>query len=126
MRIPETAERYRLTVITNASAATADVVERSSPPGGSPGPATPLGLSWPQGVFSLTHIALPFAPDDPVFGTRGPGDVDGLFLGALEPRGERALLVVPVEQFMRLSYNPFYSYLESRAAAWLAPESRGN
>ena len=126
MRIPETAGRYRLTVITNASAATAEVVERSSAAGGPAGPATPLGLSWPQGVFSLTHIALPFAPDDPVFGTRGPGDTEGLFLGGLEPRGERALLVVPVEQFMRLSYNPFYSYLESRAAAWLAPESRGN
>jgi hypothetical protein len=46
-----------------------------------------------------------------------------LFLGALEPRGERQLLVVPVEQFMRLTYNPFYSYLESRAASWLLPAS---
>jgi alpha-beta hydrolase superfamily lysophospholipase len=126
MEIPGVAGRYRLTVITNASPATAEVVARSLEPGASTGPATPLGLSWPQGVFSLTHIALPFAPDDAVFGVRGSADAPGLFVGALEPRGERAMLVVPVEQFMRLSYNPFYSYLESRAAAWLAPESRGN
>lgn len=121
MPIPAAPGRYQLTVITNASTATSEVVERSIGAGGVEGPATPLGLSWPQGVFSLTHIALPFAPDDPIFGAGSASDADGLFLGALEPRGERQLLVVPVEQFMRLTYNPFYSYLESRAATWLSP-----
>jgi alpha-beta hydrolase superfamily lysophospholipase len=123
MAIPAAAGRYQLTVITNASAATPEVVARSIAPGATTGPETPLGLSWPPGVFSLTHIALPFAPDDAVFGASGPGGAQGLFLGALEPRGERQLLVVPVEQFMRLTYNPFYSYLESRAASWLLPAS---
>jgi alpha-beta hydrolase superfamily lysophospholipase len=126
MAVPAAPAHYRLSVVTNASASSLDVIERSSGPGATPVESRPLGLSWPAAVFSLTHIALPFAPDDPVFGAATSDGTPGLHVGALEPRGERALLVVPVEQFMRLSYNPFYSYLESRAAAWLAPESRGN
>jgi hypothetical protein len=126
MAVPAVPAHYRLSVVTNASASSLDVIERSSGPGATPVESRPLGLSWPAAVFSLTHIALPFAPDDPVFGAATSDGTPGLHVGALEPRGERALLVVPVEQFMRLSYNPFYSYLESRAAAWLAPESRGN
>lgn len=125
MAVPSTPGKYRLSIITNASTSSFDVVERSSGPGATAVETRPLGLSWPPAVFSLTHIALPFAPDDPVFGVAPPEGAEGLHVGALEPRGERQLLVVPVEQFMRLSYNPFYSYLESRAAAWLsAPPTR--
>ena len=29
----------------------------------------PLGLAWPPEMFSLSHVALPFPPDDPVYGT---------------------------------------------------------
>ncbi len=36
-----------------------------------------LGLAWPDDVYSLAHIALPFAPDDPLYGddprSRKPG-----------------------------------------------------
>ena len=120
MAVPSTPGKYRLSIVTNASTSSFDVVERSSGPGATAVETRPLGLSWPPAVFSLTHIALPFAPDDPVFGVAPPDGAEGLHVGALEPRGERQLLVVPVEQFMRLSYNPFYSYLESRAAAWLS------
>jgi hypothetical protein len=35
-------------------------------------------------------------------------------LGALQPRGERRVLLVPVEQLTRLRYNPFFSYLKRR------------
>ena len=120
-RVPAASGRYRLSVVGNASASSLDVVERSSGPGGTAVETRPLGLAWPPAVFSLSHIALPFAPDDPVFGATSSDDTPGLRVGALEPRGERQLLVVPVEQFMRLSYNPFYSYLEARAADWLSP-----
>jgi alpha-beta hydrolase superfamily lysophospholipase len=111
---------YRLTVIANAAADVLEVVEQSTAPGATEATVKALGLSWPPNVFSLTHIALPFSPSDDVFGASAPGQ-SGMRVGSLEPRGERAMLIVPVEQFMRLSYNPFYSYLESRAAAWLQP-----
>lgn len=120
-RVPTAPGHYRLSVVGNASDSSLDVVERSSGPGPTAVETRPLGLAWPPTVFSLSHIALPFAPDDPVFGAVSLDGSPGLHVGALEPRGERQLLVVPVEQFMRLSFNPFYSYLESRAAAWLSP-----
>ena len=108
---PTPPKHYRLTLVTNAATDTLEVVERSTPPGATEASVQPLGLSWPPNVFSLTHIALPFSPSDDVFGISGQGQT-GLRVGSLEPRGERSMLIVPVEQFMRLSYNPFYSYLE--------------
>ena len=32
----------------------------------------PLNLSWPRGMISLSHVALPFPPDDPLYGQRPP------------------------------------------------------
>ena len=120
--LPAPPRPYRLTVVTNAASTTLEVVERSTVAGGRQPVVRPLGLAWPPTVFSLTHIALPFPQSDPVFGTGVPGEAStGLRLGALEPRGERQLLIVPVEQFMRLSYNPFYPYLETRLREWLTP-----
>lgn len=40
-----------------------------------------LGLEWPAGVLSLSHVALPFPPDDPLYGRYPPADRDTLFLG---------------------------------------------
>jgi alpha-beta hydrolase superfamily lysophospholipase len=120
--LPAAARPYRLTVVTNASPDTLDVIEQTTAPGSREMTARPLGLAWPPMVFSLTHIALPFPPSDAVFGTGAPGETTvGLRLGALEPRGERDLLLVPAEQFMRLSYNPFYPYVEARLRDWVAP-----
>jgi alpha-beta hydrolase superfamily lysophospholipase len=120
--LPVLPRPYRLTVLTNASTDALEVVERTAPSGSSQAAVRALGLEWPPSVFSLTHIALPFTPSDPVFGTGAPaGASAALRLGALEPRGERQMLLVPVEQFMRLSYNPFYPYIEARVRNWLAP-----
>jgi hypothetical protein len=38
----------------------------------------------------------------------------GVRLGLLAPRGERGVLTVPMDQWMRLNCNPFYGYLEAR------------
>jgi len=35
-------------------------------------------------------------------------------LGSLEPRGERGVLRVSLNHFMRLRYNPFFPYIEKR------------
>jgi alpha-beta hydrolase superfamily lysophospholipase len=112
--------RYRLTLITNASPDTLDVVEKSTSAGASEPSVHPLGLAWPRNIFSLTHIALPFPPDDPVFGlTPDPALALGIRVGSIEPRGERNVLLVPVEQFMRLPCNPFYPYLDRRVREWV-------
>jgi hypothetical protein len=42
-------------------------------------------------------------------------------LGTLSPRGERAVLTVPVDTLMRASCNPFFPYLSARLTAWAQP-----
>ena len=52
---------YRRTLITNISADVSEVRARSVAPGATTVEDVPLGLSWPAQVFSLSHVALPFA-----------------------------------------------------------------
>ena len=40
-------------------------------------------------------------------------------LGTLSPRGERAVLTVPLETLMRVSFNPFFPYLAARLTAFV-------
>jgi hypothetical protein len=70
----------------------------------------------------LSHVAIPFPVTDPVYGREGFGaQPDTIRLGVLSPRGERAVLTVPSDTLMRLTCNPFYSYLSERMATWVAP-----
>ena len=116
----ETPRNYRRTLITNLDPASLDVVERTAAPGATTVVTRPLGLSWPRDVFSLSHVAIPFPMSDPVYGREeidpSPGTIR---LGLLSPRGERAVLTVPSETLMRLTCNPFYSYLQDRMAGWV-------
>jgi pimeloyl-ACP methyl ester carboxylesterase len=77
-----------------------------------------LGLVWPPGVFSLSHIAIPFRPADPLYGD-GSDTESGLVLGALAPRGERSVLALTPNYFLRLRYNPFYDFQATRIQSWL-------
>jgi hypothetical protein len=108
---------YRLTVISNrADSDSAQVEERSRAARASTIELRPLQMEWSAGVYSLAHVAIPFAPNDPVYGTgdRPQGAYRGLPLGALQPRGETHLLTVPLGNLMRLRHNPFITYLEQR------------
>ena len=119
--LPPRARSYRLTVVTNGADPTAEVVERDVPPGRPEATDRPLGLSWPRQVYSLSHVALPFPPDDSLFGGEpGADEGAGVHLGTLQPRGEKSVLSVPVDQLMRLTWNPFFPYLEERVRAWAA------
>ncbi len=84
-----------------------------------------LGLTWPRGVISLSHIALPFPPDDPVYGARPPEDTDTVFLGSMAIQGERGLLQFSSDWLLRLRYNPFYDFLEARTLEWMADANGG-
>ncbi|MBT8070086.1 MAG: alpha/beta fold hydrolase [Gammaproteobacteria bacterium] len=79
----------------------------------------PLGLSWPRGVVSLSHVALTIPPDDPLYGQFPPANDAGIFLGDIALRGERGLLRIPEDWLLRMRYNPFYSYLEQRTIDWM-------
>lgn len=116
----DTTRPYRLSLVTNANPASAEVVDRTAPPHSVDIREMPLDLSWPPQVYSLSHLAVPFRPDDPLFGIEPDMTADyGVRLGQLAPRGERGVLTVPESQFMRLNCNPFYPYLEARVKEWI-------
>jgi hypothetical protein len=108
-------------VITNVDPSSLDVVERTAAPGATTIATRPLGLAWPRDVYSLSHVAIPFPMSDPVYGREEVvPQPETIRLGLLSPRGERAVLTVPSDTLMRLTCNPFFSYLNDRMAAWVA------
>ena len=89
-----------------------------------PGSATRIGeASWPRGVISLSHVALPFPPDDPLYGAERPDDSGQLYLGQLAIRGERGLMLLSSDWLLRLRHNPFYAVQEKRIIDWVAATS---
>lgn len=111
---------FVLTLVTNENPDSITVVARhKAPHEDTPPEATSINLRWPQGVISLSHVALPFPPDDPLYGQRPPADSDTIFLGQIELKGERNLLKIPYDWLIRLRHNPFYEYLEERSINWV-------
>ena len=114
---PTAPQAYRFTAVVNASEDTADTVERSIAPGETQAVERPLDLPYPSGIFSLSHLAIPIPPDDPLYGTQPDPKTRyefGVNLGALDARGERGALIVDQDFLTRLPANPFFPYLLAR------------
>ncbi|MCP4897086.1 MAG: alpha/beta fold hydrolase [bacterium] len=106
---------YRLTVIANEGEELPMVNEGSRVAGTTEFVTTELELEWPRGVYSLSHVAVPFEPEDPIYGSNPPEKEEfGIQIGTLEARGERGLLSVSASHLTRLRCNPFFSYVEDR------------
>lgn len=110
---------FGLALISNESPETEVVVARRKPSLSTRPVVEPLDAAWPPGVLSLSHVALPFPPDDPVYGRRPPEDRQGIFLGHIPVQGERGLLLFSSDWLLRLRHNPFYDVLEAWTIAWL-------
>ena len=111
---------FSVTLVTNESPKSTRVVSRHIEPFSlDPSSTGQLDLAWPPGVISLSHVALPIAPNDPLYGQRAPGNDEFIFLGQMAIQGERGLLEIPADWMLRLRYNPFYEYLESRTLEWV-------
>lgn len=109
---------FTLTLLTNQSALSHEVMSSTLREGTDQSVNTNLDLSWPKDVYSLSHVALPFPDDDPLYGLEYTPDGSALHLGALDFRGERGVLLVPASEMLRLRSNPFYPYLENRVLAF--------
>jgi len=105
---------FAITVLGNESSQSLQVVERRRTAHSSVTLTGGVGLEWPRGIFSLSHVALPFAPDDSLYGTEPGSGNPGVWLGALALRGEKGVLQVSGADMLRLRWNPFYPYLERR------------
>jgi alpha-beta hydrolase superfamily lysophospholipase len=99
---------FDLTVIGNVDHRTLAVAAFERPQGSARVVKRPLDMAWPTHVFSLSHVALPFPPDDPIYGASMPSTRTMLFLGRPEAQGERGLLTFPASMMIRLRHNPFY------------------
>lgn len=119
--IGDAALPFAVTLITNRSEDDNRLEARHQPPrSGVTATIEPLDLEWPPRVFSLSHVALPFPPDDPLYGRRPPESDDLLFLGQMDIQGERGLLLFSSDFLLRLRHNPFYDHLEARTLDWIA------
>ncbi len=117
--LPPGRRRFTLTILTNANAETLEVLERSTPAGSQASAQRLLPLAWPPEVYSLSHVAVPFARDDALYGGEpDPRQGGGIHLGTLAPRGERGVLTVSPGDFLRITWNPFFPYLEERVGQW--------
>lgn len=114
---PKTPQAFRFTAIVNANEDSNAAVERSISPGQIAATERLLDVSYPAGIFSLSHLAIPIPPDDPLYGIEPDPktrDEFGINLGALNARGERGVLIVDQDFLMRLPSNPFFAYLMAR------------
>jgi alpha-beta hydrolase superfamily lysophospholipase len=112
--LPPPPRRFRTVIITN-DGDSSDVVERIIEAGADTEQVRPLGLTFPLGVFSLSHLALPFPPSDGLYGfDPDPDENFGVTLGTIAARGERGALIVSLDSLLRMSSNPFFSYLIGR------------
>jgi hypothetical protein len=112
--LPAVPRRFGVTVIGNRGAADGAVLARTTAAGAVEETIVPLGLSYPASIFSLSHVALPFPPDDGLYGADpDPAENFGLRLGTLAPRGERGALLIDVDTLTRMSCNPFFPVIES-------------
>jgi len=115
---------FTLTIVGNEGPDSAAVVSRRKAPFASEmEPPQPLGTSWNAGVLSLSHIALPFPLDDPLYGRTPPDNDAEIFLGQVAIQGERGLLRFSADWLIRLRHNPFYDYMEARVTDWIGSNS---
>ena len=111
---------YAVTLVTNSQPSSMEVSAKSMAPGTTTVTEEPLGMSWPDGMYSLSHVALPFPPDDPIYGGDGNGRESGsVSLGRLSPRGEKGALILSADVLMRVLWNPFFPYLGRRLDTWV-------
>jgi alpha-beta hydrolase superfamily lysophospholipase len=113
--LPPAPRNYRTTIIANISPASAEVSEFRTDAGSTTEQVRALGLTYPAENFSLSHVAVPFPPEDPLYGSHPDGTENyGINLGALAPRGEVGVLIVALDSLLRTSSNPFFSYMIQR------------
>lgn len=118
-------ENFRLSVVANRvddGFVTRDLVLKSRAAGGGALVETAMHVKWPENVYSLSHIALPFPAHDTLYG-KGGEDGKTMTLGNLALYGERGTVHLPAGDMLRQRWNPFYDFMELRMLefAKLAP-----
>ena len=123
-RLSKAPRAYTLDIVANTSEQDRSVlVRRLMPDGGVSVRET--NLQWPETLVSLSHVAMPFAPDDPVYGLNPGSGRDGIpSIGSWLFRGENGAVTVSLGSLTRPRSNPFWPLIEEDLAA-LVEADRG-
>jgi alpha-beta hydrolase superfamily lysophospholipase len=105
---------FTFSVISNRDPDTTEVVMRSNKTGSAAIEESRLGLAWPDDMYSLSHVALSIAPDDPLYGGPGAEKSPGITLGNVALRGEKGTLTIPARDMLRQRWNPFYAVIHNK------------
>jgi alpha-beta hydrolase superfamily lysophospholipase len=105
---------FALSLVTNRNAENPEVMIRHRPTGKSEVTEKAIAFAWPDGIYSLSHVALPFPESDPLYGGTMADSSPGISLGNFAPRGEKNVLQISANDMLRQRWNPFYVLLENR------------
>jgi alpha-beta hydrolase superfamily lysophospholipase len=113
---------YTLDLVTNVDRQQEQVVvHRLAPDGTRQERAT--GLAWPRDLVSVGHVALPFPPDDPVYGFLAGSGRDGIpSIGSWLLRGESGATTLSLGSLTRLRSNPFWSLIDQEIGEYVAAD----
>jgi len=116
-RLTAGARGYTLDIVTNATDHDRRVVRRRlAPNGGVRQVDTPL--EWPETLVSVGHVALPFPPDDPLYGMNPGSGRNGIpSIGTWFYRGESGAVSVDLGALTRPRSNPFWPLIDQDVAA---------
>jgi pimeloyl-ACP methyl ester carboxylesterase len=114
--IDSESQLFTVTTLVNENEASRRIQVQRNIPGVADAKICATGLEWPAGLFSLSHVALPFPPDDPVYGWQEVDDYSGIRLGMMALRGENRVLRITPSDMLRLRWNPFHDEMMSRIA----------
>jgi alpha-beta hydrolase superfamily lysophospholipase len=125
--LPPPPRNYAVSIVTNSTTSAAGAEAQTVAAGATATTTLALDAGYPSGMFSLSHIALPFPPHDGLYGSEPLSTENfGLHLGKVEAHGERGSLVVSVDTLMRASSNPFFDFLLERIDATLPAQQPGS
>jgi alpha-beta hydrolase superfamily lysophospholipase len=113
---------FRFTLLENKDGESRELVERSRAPGSEVVETSDPKLTWPKGIYSLAHVALPFPETDAIYGGETAEESPGIQIGNTVIRGERGVVLIPASTMLRLRWNPFYAYQQARILDFLAEQ----
>ena len=78
-----------------------------------------LEYTWPKGLYSLSHLAMPMSPNDPLYGNEDAPKSPGIELGHLAIYGETGALQSSPSSLLRQRWNPFHNYINTRVLTFI-------
>ncbi|HET7065516.1 MAG TPA: alpha/beta fold hydrolase [Rudaea sp.] len=123
-RLSKAPHAYTLDIVANTSEQDRRVSVRHLAPGGGVS-VRETNLEWPETLVSLSHVALPFPPDDPVYGLNPGSGRDGIpSIGSWLFRGENGAVIVSLGSLTRPRSNPFWPLIDEDVAALVEADRR--